>query len=146
MCFRSMRVPIFLLFLPVITACLLSPTRSFSQNVLPPLQPEQDACGALLLCGGSFTTPYSYQGTGKVVDLSTTPCGSGEDNSIWLKVTVAIGGTIAFRIIPIDPSDDYDFAVAEITHSSCVTLSPSDVVRCNFNNNNPGSNPKGITG
>lgn len=137
---------ILLRVLPVMTGLLLSGLYAFSQNILPPLQPEQDACGALLLCGGSFTTPYSYQGTGNVVDLSTTPCASGEDNSMWLKVTVAIGGSIEFRIIPIDTADDYDFAVVDITRSGCLSLSPSEVVRCNFNNNNPGSNPLGIVG
>jgi hypothetical protein len=33
-------------------------------QALPPLQPEQDACGALTLCSGRFHTPFSYRGRG----------------------------------------------------------------------------------
>ncbi len=129
-----------------ITACLLMPYVSFSQTILPPDQPEQDACNALSLCGGQFTTPYSYQGVGLVNDLTTTPCGAGEDNSMWLKITVATAGQIIFKIIPIDTVDDYDFAVLNVTNVNCSQLSSSDVVRCNFNNNKSGSNKMGIVG
>jgi len=134
------------LYIVLVSAILSLPFCAFSQTILPPDQPEQDACHALSLCGGKFFTPYSYQGTGRKVDLSNTPCASGEDNSMWLKVRIATPGTLAFRIIPKDTSDDYDFAVIDGTHANCSSLSPSDVVRCNFNNNEPGSNPLGIVG
>jgi gliding motility-associated-like protein len=140
----------YLLFIPLIVICLSLSFRGNAQTLLPPDQPEQDACHALSLCGGSFFTPFSYQGTGMVLDLSETPCdpqaGGGEDNSMWIKVTVAGAGVLAFKIIPVDTSDDYDFVVLDITHTLCSSLSPSDVVRCNFNNNEPGSNPFGIVG
>jgi gliding motility-associated-like protein len=134
------------LFVLAITACLSLPYLSFSQKLLPPDQPEQDACNALPLCGGQFFTPYSYQGQGLVNDLTQTPCGDGEDNSMWLKVTVANAGQIIFKIIPLDTTDDYDFAVLDVTNVECSHLSSSDVVRCNFNNNWPGSNAMGIVG
>jgi gliding motility-associated-like protein len=134
------------LFISAITACLSSPYLSFSQKLLPPDQPEQEACNALPLCGGKFFTPYSYQGQGVVDDLPETPCGSGEDNVMWLKVTVANAGQIIFKIIPLDTSDDYDFAVLNATNVNCNQLSSSNVVECNFNNNDPGSNALGIVG
>jgi gliding motility-associated-like protein len=134
------------LYLIILTAYLALPFHASTQTLLPPNQPEQDACHALSLCGGKFFTPYSYQGTGRKIDLANTPCASGEDNSMWLKVTVATSGTVAFSIIPKDSMDDYDFAVVDASNADCNNLSPSDVVRCNFNNNNPGSNPKGIVG
>jgi gliding motility-associated-like protein len=134
------------MFITVITACLSLPYVSFSQNVLPPDQPEQDACNALPLCGGKFTSPYSYQGTGTVNDLNTTPCGSGEDNVMFLKVSVVNAGQIIFKIIPQDSTDDYDFAVLNVTGIDCSQISPSDVVECNFNNNEAGSNAGGIVG
>ena len=133
-------------FILVITACLSLPYLSFSQTLLAPDQPEQDACNALPLCGGQFFTPYSYQGQGLVNDLTQTPCGDGEDNSMWLKFTVANAGQIVFKIIPLDTSDDYDFAVLNATGVDCSNLSPSNVVRCNFNNNFSGSNALGIVG
>jgi gliding motility-associated-like protein len=134
------------LYLMLVAAYLALPFFASAQTLLPPNQPEQDACHALSLCGGRFFTPYSYQGTGGKVDLSNTPCGSGETNSVWIKVTIATPGTVAFRIIPKDPQDDYDFAVVDATNADCNNLSMSNVVRCNFNNNEPGSNPNGIVG
>jgi gliding motility-associated-like protein len=119
-------------------------------HYLPPNQPEQDACGALTLCGNSFYTPYSYQGTGKKLDINSTPCyapiGGGEVNSVWLKLNISTAGKIVFKIIPVNHDDDYDFAVLNISKTDCGSLSPDDVVRCNFNNNLPGSNLNGIIG
>lgn len=119
-------------------------------QLLPPLQPEQDACNALVLCGNSFTTQYSYVGNGAVADLNTTPCGggisSGENNSMWLRLNVSGAGSIVFTIAPLNLTDDYDFAVLNITNSTCSTFTPSTVMRCNFNNNQPGSNVNGIVG
>ena len=125
---------------------LFYPFSASSQHLLPPNQPEQDACHALPLCGGQFTTPYSYQGTGRVIDLDQTPCSGGEVNSMWMSVTIVNAGKLAFRIIPIDTVDDYDFAVLNASNTSCSSLISSNVVRCNFNNNLPGSNPGGIVG
>ncbi|WP_118950179.1 gliding motility-associated C-terminal domain-containing protein [Taibaiella helva] len=134
--------------LPLILALLLLPglvSRSVAQ-LLPPNQPEQDACNALVLCGSSFTSPYSYQGVGAINNLGTTPCGSGEANSVWLKLTVSTSGTLVFTITPISPQDDYDFAVLNISNTTCSNLSSANVVRCNFNNNQPGSNVNGVIG
>lgn len=118
---------------------------------LPPDQPEQDACNALLLCGNSFHTPYSYVGHGTKKDLSTTPCevsfgsSTGEGNDMWLRLEVSTAGTIVFEITPSNYLDDYDWAVLNITNGNCNSLSPSQVVRCNFNQNAQVTN-NGITG
>jgi gliding motility-associated-like protein len=117
---------------------------------LPPNQPEQDACNALQLCGGIFSTPYSYTGTGRHLDLDESPCqnqpGGGEQNSVWLKLQVATAGTIIFKLTPVSSNDDYDFLVVNATGKDCGTLTPKDVVRCNYNNNLPGSNANGVIG
>lgn len=115
-------------------------------QLLPPNQPEQNACDALVLCGASFSSPYSYQGIGSINNISTTPCGSGEDNSVWLKLTISTSGTLVFNLSPSSPLDDYDFAVLNITNTTCSNLSSANVVRCNFNNNQPGSNVNGVVG
>src|SRR5690242_6595181 len=90
---------------------------------LPPNQPEQDACNALQICGSSFSTPYSYTGIGKHLDLDQTPClpsaGGGEKNSVWLKLRVLQAGSIVFKITPVSPDDDYDFAVIDATGKNC---------------------------
>ncbi len=115
-------------------------------QVLPPLQPEQDACNALQLCGNTFFTPYSYQGVGNVFDLTNTPCFGGEINSVWFKLNINTSGTVVFSITPVSPLDDYDFAVANITNTTCNSIQSSNVISCNFNNNNPGSNVNGVVG
>jgi gliding motility-associated-like protein len=131
----------------IIIAGLLWPAYAFSQTLLPPKQPEQNACNALLLCGGKFYTPYSYQGVGLGADLQETPCATpAETNTMWMKVTIATAGTLAFKIIPVDPLDDYDFAVLDVTNTSCDNLSPNNVVRCNYNNDEPGTNATGTVG
>jgi gliding motility-associated-like protein len=135
-----------LLLLTTAMAISLPLPAQVTPYILPPNQPEQDACGALPLCGGVFATPYSYQGQGKTLELPNTPCGSGEMNSMWLKVTVSTGGLMAFAITPKDPEDDYDFAVLNVTNIDCNNIGPGNVVRCNFNNNLPGSNPGGVVG
>lgn len=125
-------------------ATTLSATDTFAQ-LLPPNQPEQDACNALQLCGNTFFTPYSYQGQGLVTDLNTTPCLSGESNSVWLKLVVSAPGSIVFSITPVVQADDYDFAIANITTGGCASIAQSQVIRCNFNNNSPVFN-SGIVG
>lgn len=130
--------------------CIFSAPIAQGQHLLPPDQLEQDACNALILCGNPFFTPYSYKGTGKVLDLSITPCNDsvdgGEVNSLWLKLKIMTAGAIVFSITPIDSFDDYDFAVLNISNTTCSDLSPDDVVRCNFNGNLPGSSFGGIVG
>lgn len=123
---------------------------SSQAQLLPPNQPEQDACNALQLCGNSFFTPYSYQGTGVVSDLGNTPCGDafnpcGEANVVWLKLVVSAPGNIVFSITPVVAADDYDFAIANITNGNCNNIQQSQIIRCNFNNNSPVVN-SGVVG
>ena len=118
---------------------------------MPQPSPEQDACNALVLCSNPLTTAGSYIGTGLVSDLSSTPCSvswssAGEHHSVWIKVHVQTSGMVVFKIIPTYPLDDYDFAVLDVTNTTCNNLQPSDVIRCNFNNNVFGPNLNGVVG
>jgi gliding motility-associated-like protein len=140
---------IFTLILVAITSGLLWPSYSSAQTLLPPNQPEQNPCTPLTLCGGTFYTPYSYQGTGTGFVLASTPCSFGqpaESNTMWIEVTIATAGKLSFKIIPVDTADDYDFAVLDVTNTVCDQLTSGNAVRCNYNNNYPGSNPMGIVG
>jgi gliding motility-associated-like protein len=115
-------------------------------QLLPPLQPEQDACNALQLCGNSFTSPYSYVGIGSVVDITNTPCSGAEGNTMWLRLDVSSAGTIVFNLTPQLAADDYDFAVLDMTGTTCDNLAAATTIRCNFNTNLNGSNPGGVVG
>lgn len=149
---RPGRSPLFCImkfwFYNLLFGCLLVAGCSFhaSAQLLPANQPEQDACGALVLCGGSFSSPYSYQGLGATNNLTNTPCGAGEANSVWLKLTASTSGTMVFTISPISTQDDYDFAVLNVTNTTCNSINQSHVIRCNFNENGPGSNVNGVVG
>ena len=114
-------------------------------QLLPPNQPEQNACQALQLCGNTFTSPYGYQGTGTVFDLSNTPCLGGEANSMWLRLEITTPGILVFSIAPLVTTDDYDMAVVDITTAGCENTNTAPVIRCNFNNNLPAYN-NGIIG
>lgn len=126
--------------------------KALSQAIyqLPPNQPEQDACHAIQLCGNTFYTPYSYTGTGNKLDLDSTPCalfhGGGEVNSVWLRIHTLTAGNVVFTIKPVSQYDDYDFAVIDITNKNCGEIYSKDVIRCNYNENIPGSNPGGVIG
>lgn len=126
-------------------------TNSLNAQLLPPDRAEQDACNALQICGTQFHTPYSYQGEGQILDLANTPCsasgasGANESNSVWLKLNIVTSGVIVFTITPNVSSDDYDWAMVNITGKACDNFDETDVVRCNFNNNNPIFNG-GVTG
>lgn len=127
--------------------CSIFAINEYSQaQLLPPNQPEQNSCDALVLCGNTFTSPYAYQGRGTTYDLNNTPCSGGEDNVMWLRLNVNTAGTIVFDLTPIIPTDDYDFAVIDMTGKACNSLTSNDVIRCNFNNNSPGSNVNGTIG
>lgn len=109
-------------------------------QALPARQPEQDACGALLLCGGKFFTPYSYSGYGKSREVTggfawDANC-HAETNSVWLKIQIATAGEVVFSINPVDSLDDYDFSVFNITSGVGTCGAPAgSKIRCNGNCN-----------
>lgn len=111
---------------------------------LPALQPEQDACNALAICGGQFHTPYSYTGFGTVKEVSQPTDCFDESNSVWFKIEVATAGDIVFTITPVNTTNDYDFVIYNITNGSCSNLSPANRVRCDGCDIN--SSPGGLTG
>jgi len=131
----------------LLSLMLVFATGSKAQT-LPPFQPEQDACNALQICN-TFYTPYSYSGYGTVLELTQFGANAGcytESNSVWFKLVVATAGNIVFSITPVDPTDDYDFEVHDITNDTCTNLTTANRIRCNGNNNFTGSNPGGIVG
>lgn len=126
-------------------------TNKLTAQALPPFQPEQDACNALELCGLTFTVPYSYSGYGQKLEHSQGPPAFScfdETNSVWFKITVATPGNIVFKIIPADSTNDYDFAVFDVSTQTCDSvLYSTQQIRCNGNTILPiGSVPGGIIG
>jgi gliding motility-associated-like protein len=71
---------------------------SFAQN---------DCVDAIVVCGNTGFDGLSATGVG-IPEISNS-CGSEENNSIWLKITIDQGGTLGFVLTPENPSITVDF-------------------------------------
>jgi hypothetical protein len=93
--------------------------------------PEQDCDQAITVCSNSYSQATSYMGPGNVTaPASGTTClTSGETNSVWYTFTVTQNGTFTFTLTT---QNDYDFAVYNITNSSCADIPNLTPVRCNY--------------
>ncbi len=98
---------------------------------------EQDCINALPVCQNIFTQTNSYSGEGvfpNEIDNAISCLGSGEKNSVWYIFTVQVSGNLCFTITPNVGSEDYDWAVYDLTNASCtdIATNPSIEVSCNY--------------
>jgi len=93
------------------------------------LYPEQDPCGALNICTNTLSVPGGYEWHSSA--LASTPC--QVLNVVWLKMKVAVAGTLTFIIHLNDPGDGYSFTILNGTGKSCSQLSCGDIIRKNGN-------------
>lgn len=112
---------------------LVSPVILLSQT--PTIQ---DCLGAIPVCQESYTQTNVYSGYGTFNEIPTTGscpnnCMDGEKNSVWYIITVQSNGMMSFEINPIKQSDDYDWAVYNLTEAACEEIygNPSLQVACN---------------
>jgi len=139
------------------TLFVLIYTFSFAQTPT-----EQDCLGAIPLCFDNYYTTASYSGTGNYPnEIGTYPdlndetqCPgncllAGELNDVWYTFTVQAGGNVAFTISPNNTSDDYDWAVYNLTNANCSDILTDESIQtsCNFCNvaNQTGPNGAGTT-
>ncbi|HRG00699.1 MAG TPA: proprotein convertase P-domain-containing protein, partial [Bacteroidia bacterium] len=99
--------------------------------------PGQDCATAAELCSNApFGQPTSSAGFGiQEVNTANSCWGSGgERQSRWYKFTVGASGTLGFVIDPVVNTDDYDWAIWDITTAGCPsTLSATpDAIACNW--------------
>ncbi|MEM9985396.1 MAG: PKD domain-containing protein, partial [Bacteroidota bacterium] len=116
--------------------CLLG-MGGFLWGQLPPNQPEQDCFNAIPLCQDTYFQPNSYRGAGRntdEIDGNFSCLQLGEQNSVWYTFQVETAGSLCFTIIPVDSTDDYDWAVFNLTNASCAAIAnnPSLEAACNF--------------
>lgn len=119
---------------------------------------QQDCFDAIYVCNSSYTQNTAYSGVGaeQEVPPATTCLGNGEVNSVWYRFTVYSSGSLTFQLNPLNPNDDYDFALFNLTNDSCSgilngTLAP---VSCNYSSevgatglsNNGSGNSNGSSG
>ncbi len=97
---------------------------------------EQDCNSAIPVCQNIYTQNTSYSGSGGNDEIpSNSSClGSNEKNSVWYIFTVTASGNLAFQITPNVNSEDYDFALYNLTGTTCSAISAGSLtpIRCNF--------------
>ncbi|RXR23346.1 T9SS type B sorting domain-containing protein [Flavobacterium stagni] len=97
---------------------------------------QSDCDQSVITCGNTSFSNLPVNGSGNVQELNPqNTCGSGEYNSIWIKVTIKTAGTLAFTITPANSSlvVDYDFFVFDGSNG-CSAL--GNAIRCSTTNPN----------
>ncbi|MDX2286987.1 MAG: Ig-like domain-containing protein, partial [Bacteroidia bacterium] len=118
---------------------------------LPPNQPEQDCINALPVCQNIYTQANSYVGEGlnpNEINSGPSCLGSGERNDTWYIFTVQTSGNVAFTITPVTLSNDYDWAVYNLTTANCSDIFniPALEVSCNYSGASGPTGPNGLPG
>ena len=111
---------------------------TFGICVTTPAPPNtQDCLGAIAVCNTTYATTNSYSGTGNIsneINTSNSCLASGEKNDVWYTFTVINSGNLIFTITPNQVTDDYDWAIYNLTNASCSDIynNPALMVSCNF--------------
>ncbi len=115
-------------------------------DCIPPPSPVEDCLGGITVCSNQSIS-NNTNNTGNVADLNTFTAGclsSTERQGTWYNFSPSTTGTLAFDISPVDPTDDYDFALwgpfpeGSTTATVCPPVGPP--VRCSY------AAPSGNTG
>ncbi len=89
----------------------------------------QDCKGAIPVCQDIYKEPNVFSGDGNYHDEIPvcSPCNTccpdncldGEQNSVWYRFTVQESGLLRLKILPNEASDDYDWALYDMTMHRC---------------------------
>ncbi|WP_422105313.1 T9SS type B sorting domain-containing protein [Winogradskyella sp.] len=95
-------------------------------------QEPNDCANAVTICGNSNLS-LDVNGVGTQELIGSNTCSSQENNSIWLEVTIATSGTLAFTLTPgsTDISEDYDFFLFG-PNATCGNI--GQAIRCSTTN------------
>ncbi len=139
--------------------CLLSLLLFFTVILAKAQVPTNADClGAIPVCQTVYTFSSSVHGTGNYMDIpvlgaaSVNQCpnsciSAGEKNTTWFIFTTQTAGLINFGINPIDPADDYDWAVYNISTNGCSDIYSGGMqVSCNYCATPGLTGPNGISG
>ncbi len=109
---------------------------------------NQDCLGAIPVCQYTYNQVNSFSGQGNYTSeipvysgaISNNNCPnncllSGEKNDVWYIFTVQTSGNLNFTITPNSSSDDYDWALYNLTNANCsdiLTNNSAVQKSCNF--------------
>jgi gliding motility-associated-like protein len=97
---------------------------------------NQDCQGAISVCQDVYVQNNSFIGSGNYPNEINGPvsCLAGEINCVWYTFTVQTSGDLSFTLTPNGATDDYDWAVYNLSSASCADIytNPALEVSCNF--------------
>lgn len=91
----------------------------------------------------ALPSPYPPNTVPGEINSALTCLSSGEQNGFWYTFTVQTTGMLSFNIKPSVPSDDYDWALFDLSNNDCSDLPTMPSISCNYSNSVTNS---GITG
>jgi len=111
--------------------------RQHTGNVDKNAAPEQDCPDAIIICQDIYSQTQSYSGTGNrpnEINSGLSCLDGGEENDVWYIFTAQNTGVLSFTITPLNPLDDYDWAVFNLSNATCsdIFYNPALEVSCNF--------------
>lgn len=122
---------IVLLFISVLTLAQSTP-------------PPQDCINAIPVCQNTYTFPTGFMGQGmnsNEINAANSCLPNGEKNDMWFRLRVLIGGKLRFTITPNTPTDNYDWALFDLTDKACSDIFNGNLeVACNASTDVTGSN------
>lgn len=109
---------------------------------------NQDCPNAIPICQTTYSTQVAYSGSGSIgneINTGNSCLLAGERNDVWYTFTVQNSGNLNFLINPVTNSDDYDFAVYNLTNANCADIynTPALMVSCNFSATPGNTGPNG---
>ncbi len=134
-----------LLFVAVLMFCC----RFTTQAQVPT---TQDCLGAIPVCDYVYTELFTAAGSGnypnEINPNQSCPnsCMDGEKNSRWYQWTVVQTGMLRLRITPQVQTDDYDWAVFNLTNNYCNEIYNNAIVMQKSCNAAGGPSHQGTTG
>lgn len=108
----------------------------------------QNCIGAIPVCQNVFCQEYAFSGVGSVTGEITpgiSCLASGEKNDAWYIFTVQQSGNVNFLITPNTLTDDYDWALYNLTDANCsqIPTTASLQVSCNYSGTDGTTGPNG---
>lgn len=105
---------------------------------------QNDCINAIVSCGNTSFSNLSVEGPG-IQEIPNLSCGSQENNSLWIKVTIKTDGTLGFLLTPQNSAlfVDFDFFVfgPDVT---CQSL--GSPIRCSTTNPIAANSTSNLTG
>ena len=82
-------------------------------------QSISDCEGAITLCGDLYTETDASFNSGAIQEFTGICNQNLEQSSVWYSFTVQEDGLLSFILDPLNPMDDYDWGLFDITTGGC---------------------------